>query len=280
MEFRPVETTPEALASYADLLQTCFPGAAKFTRDYLDWQYAQNPDGKVVGYDAWAGEQLAGHYVTIPATAHVGGENVRVLLSLNTATHPDHRGKGLFTKLADATYQAGAEQGFDAVYGVANANSTPGFLKKLGFQLIEPLLAKVGCGGLGVDFEQVHERATLRRTWTDASLAWRCRNPHNPIVARGKGGGTTLRTKGATGTAAWTEVGGRFDVDSGSRALSPLRLFLGLLPDGSGGLRGYLDIPRRFRPSPLNLIYRSLSGRVAAIEPGSVFLTFADFDAY
>jgi hypothetical protein len=34
------------------------------------------------------------------------------------------------------------------------------------------------------------------------------------------------------------------------------------------------------RPSPLNLIYRSLSGRVENINPDAVFLNFLDLDAY
>jgi hypothetical protein len=34
------------------------------------------------------------------------------------------------------------------------------------------------------------------------------------------------------------------------------------------------------RPSPLNLIYRSLSGRVAQLDPTAIRFTFLDFDAY
>lgn len=280
VDFRPVETGPEALRRYEQLLLSCFPGAANFRVDYLDWLYAQNPDGPVVGFDAWHGDQLAAHYVTVPATAVVGDHEVRVLLSLNTATHPDHRGKGLFTLLADRTYAAGAAAGFDAVYGVANANSTPGFTKKLGFLLVTPLLAKVGIGGLGAAHDRIRERARFRRVWSQPALAWRCRNPVNPVVARTKGTGMVLRTRGAKGTTAWTEILDQHAVTTPSRTLSPLRLFLGLLPADVGGLGGYFDIPQRLRPSPLNLIYRSLNGRVPAMSPGDVFLTFADFDAY
>lgn len=280
MELRPVETTAEALRSYEQLLQSCFPGSPLFRLDYLTWLYEQNPDGKVVGFDAWAGDQLAAHYVTVPATALVGDREVKVLLSLNTATHEDHRGKGLFPKLAAATYDAAAAQGFDAVYGVANAASTPGFTKKLGFALVAPLLAKVGVGGLGADHGALRERARFRRTWSADALAWRCNNPVNPVVARRKGSGSVLRTRGAKGTTAWTEILEPHAPATPSRQLSPLRLFLGLLPDGVRGLRTYVDIPQRLRPSPLNLIYRSLSGRVPSIDKGEVFLTFADFDAY
>lgn len=281
MEFRPVECTAEATARYQQLLLACFPGTDKFSPAYIDWLYRENPDGRVVGFDAWEGEELAAHYVCIPAQAKVGDADVRVLLSLNTATHPNHQGKGLFTKLADQTYRAGAAMGFDAVYGVANANSTPGFLRKLEFQLVEPLLARVGCGGLGFDFAVVDKVAQFRRRWTPEAVAWRCRSPHNRVVASMRRSGLCLGSRAISGSCtAWAELGPGPAVPTPGRLLSPVRLFLGLSPQGSGGLRGYFDIPKRLRPSPLNLIYRSLSGRVPKLDPGAVFVTFADFDAY
>jgi GNAT superfamily N-acetyltransferase len=107
-----------------------------------------NPDGRAVGFDAWDGERLAAHYVCVPARARVDGRLVPVLLSLNTATHPRLPGQGLFTKLAAMTFEAAGEAGFDGVYGVANANSTPGFIRKLGFQLVRPLDARSGWADL------------------------------------------------------------------------------------------------------------------------------------
>ena len=88
----------------------------------------------IVGADAWDGERLAAHYVTCPMEAVVEGRVAKGLLSLNTATHPDYQGRGLFTTLAQAAYAQGAAAGYEFVVGVANANSTPGFLKRLEFQ--------------------------------------------------------------------------------------------------------------------------------------------------
>jgi hypothetical protein len=42
----------------------------------------------------------------------------------------------------------------------------------------------------------------------------------------------------------------------------------------------YASIPQRLRPSPLNLIYRSLSGRAPQLDPSNIRFTFLDFDAY
>jgi hypothetical protein len=73
MTFSPVRTDDAALAQYGALFAACFPGANKYTPQYLKWQYADNPDGPVVGFDAWDGERLAAHYVCVPARARVAG---------------------------------------------------------------------------------------------------------------------------------------------------------------------------------------------------------------
>lgn len=281
MDFFPVRCDNAAYADYVRLFADCFPGVDKFSRDYLDWLYRCNPDGEVVGFDAWDGNRLAAHYVCIPARARVGGQDVRVLLSLNTATHPDYQGQGLFTKLAEHTYAAGADQGYDCVYGVANANSTPGFTRKLKFQLVGPLRACAGIGALGIDFSK-KTMLEFQRIWNAQTLAWRCASPVNPVIARLHNGHTTFLAPAlprssimATAEIAMTEPLGRSE-----GIASPLRIFIGMTPPEWQRPALYIDIPRRLRPSPLNLIYRSLSGRVASINPDAVFLNFLDFDAY
>lgn len=282
IEFRPVQCSADAYARYQELFLRCFPKTDKFQPEYLDWLYRQNPDGSVVGFDAWEGDQLAAHYVCVPARAEVGGLEVSVLLSLNTATDPAFQGKGLFTKLADLTYRAGAEQGFDSVYGVANANSTPGFLRKLQFSLVEPLQARVGIGALNIDFAKLAGKVQFRRAWSNGSLAWRCSSPVNKVVARPNASGATFQARAIGGgiVNVCAELDRPVPAGANGATLSPLRLSIGLIPSGvaSGGV--YFDIPKRLRPSPLNLIYRSLSGRVPTIASGSVFFTFLDFDAY
>src|SRR5215471_2141137 len=133
LAIRPAGTDPAQIAAYAGLLESVF-ATGKFSEAAVAWRYRDNPAGTVVGADAWDGERLAAHYVTCPLEATVEGRVVKGLLSLNTATHPDYQGRGLFTALAEAAYAQGAAAGYEFVVGVANANSTPGFLRRLGFQ--------------------------------------------------------------------------------------------------------------------------------------------------
>ncbi|HEU4374991.1 MAG TPA: GNAT family N-acetyltransferase [Telluria sp.] len=278
--FAPIRFDEPALAHYGDLFAQCFAGASRFTADYLAWQYLHNPDGRAVGFDAWEGDVLAAHYVCLPALVQIDGRTVRVLLSLNTATAPAFQGQGLFTRLAALTYDAGAALGYDGVYGVANGNSTPGFVRKLGFQLVRPLEAMVGVGTLGTG--AVPAQLSFQRSWTRETLGWRCASPYNPVRCRRRGPLWQFHAP-ALGrhVPAYAELALADGIAPAATAgVPPLRLFIGLVPDAARGLATFASIPRRLRPSPLNLIYRSFTQRVTHIDPRAVAFTFLDFDAY
>lgn len=282
MRILPIETDLPTLSRYTVLFSKCFPESAKFNPTSLDWLYRQNPDGKVIGFDAWDGERLAAHYACVPARASVGGSVVNALLSLNTATDPDYQGQGLFTRLAQTTYQRAEAEGIDCIFGVANANSTPGFLRKLGFQLVEPLQARVGVGSLGLDLNATAEEIQFERVWSDESIAWRCANPANPVSCRARRDRFQFHAA-AVGRllSVYSEMPLHRSVAAlQCRSFPLLRLYLGLVPTGKCRFRSFVEIPKRFRPSPLNFIYRSLSKRVERLQPGRIRFSFLDFDAY
>ena len=285
MNLTEARADESSIQKYIELFAACFPGASHYKAEYLRWLYRANPAGAVVGFDAWDGEILAAHYACVPARMLIGGRACRALLSLNTATHPSYQGKGLFTKLAAATYEHGKSNGFDCVYGVANANSTPGFVRKLGFQLVRPLEAQVGFGNLGIeDIGAVCAEAGFRRPWNLEELQWRRASPANRVrltqLRSGHYGAAAATHR--FGIQAWGEIPapeGGPPADCRSAPLGP-RLFLGLLPAGRRAKGLYGDIPQRLRPSPLNLIYLDLRLDVQTIDPERIYFTFLDFDAY
>lgn len=283
IELRPIRFDANATADYAALFGACFPDASKFNVAYLKWLYAENPNGQAVGFDAWDGDTLAAHYVVVPLRARLEGLEARVLLSLNTATHPRYQGKGLFTKLADRTYEEAARLGFSAVIGVANANSTPGFTRKLGFQLVEPLAARIGMGSIRMPGPS-SATPQFHTIWPREAVAWRCRNPNNPASVRVQDSMVQVYARGANDMLqAYAELPrDRLDatgVPPAAKPLSPFRLYLGLEP-GPRRTSLYVDIPVRLRPSPLNFIYRPLATSVQRVDKGSVSFSFIDFDAY
>ena len=97
--------TKDGLTQLVGLMNASFPDCV-FREKYYEWQYMDNPNGRVVSYNAYAGDaQLAAHYAAIPIKMLLNGNEELGLLSLNTSTHPNHQGKRLFTTLADKTYQ-------------------------------------------------------------------------------------------------------------------------------------------------------------------------------
>lgn len=105
--------------------------------EYLRWQYILNPAGKaiVVGARSDSGE-LAGQYVVIPLLFRIDGRIEKGSLSLNTLTHPDYRGRGLFTMMANETYSICKREGLSITLGFPNKSSYPGFVRKLEFKHI------------------------------------------------------------------------------------------------------------------------------------------------
>jgi GNAT superfamily N-acetyltransferase len=278
-ELRPVVADEEELPLMAALLQTTFPSSDHFTVDVLRWQYKGNPEGAAVGFNAWSGTELAGHYVTLPMTAQVNGIMEKGLLSLNTATHPAHQGKGLFTKLAKATYEAAANAGYGFVVGVANANSTHGFTKKLGFELVSPLRAMIGMGALPAQNSAVHVQ--FAHEWNAQRLAWRLSHPAFTYSVQ-KVRGTMLVLSQRKQFGARYVLGVRDQLPEGPwmhrSGMALRKVWIGLDPAMDWRVKAYLNIPMRFRPSPLNLIFKDLTGQGRKLDAARVRFDALDFD--
>lgn len=277
LTMKPIQLDEDTLRMYSLFLSQIFPKRKRFSLQYMKWLYVENPNGPALGFDAWFGEQLAAHYVCVPHAVVIHGQRCRALLSLNTATAPEFRGQGLFVKLASRTYEEAAHHGFDLVFGVGNAQSTPGLVRRLGFHLVGPLTACVGFGA----GEELKPDGEFRVDWDSRSLTWRLTNPENPVYTRKTEDGTLAffaRTH-IRGIWAWCRMATRFELEANPRKEPFVRLFLGSL-GGARPLRFALPIPKMFRPSPLNLVVLPLKPWVSAPTlEGSVF-SFLDFDAY
>lgn len=271
-EIRRVENDDERLRNEARLLSAVFPATARYTFEYLKWQYFENPDGDIVGFDAYVDGKIAAHYVVEPLEAMLFGKPAKGVLSLNTATHPDHQGKGLFVRLASATYDLARELGYEFVVGVANANSTPGFVRKLGFQLVAPLKAEVGIGHVEA---RGKSEVDFVWQWSRAAKQWRIQSPAGNY---GKSGGR-LYSATHNRLVRMQLTTEKWDADGVGANYSPLTAWIGLNP--AYGWRGFaLRVPEKMRPSPLNFIFKDLTGQDRRLDPGNVIMDAINFDAY
>ena len=73
----------------------------------------------------------AAYYGVFPCNVIIGANTYLCAQSGDTMTHPKHRGKGLFIKLAKMTYELAIMNGIKFVFGFPNENSYPGFVNKL-----------------------------------------------------------------------------------------------------------------------------------------------------
>ena len=282
IEIRPSTAAPAMIESYLDLFRRCFPSAVHYTNNYLRWLYAENPAGHVVGFDAFDDDHLVAHYVCIPCPVSLDGQTRMGLLSLNTATDPAYQGRGLFVRLANATYEKAAGEGYHLVFGVANANSTHGFINRLGFQHVCSLLALAGIGPLSFDPDRnIENESRFRRAWTPDLYRWRLANEANPVFTSHFVGQTSFSARTSIpGVVCWAERHVGEAINRTGHPPHVARIFLGCFPRDVPRPRFYLSIPQRLRPSPLNLIYRPLVSAPSTIDPASVFFDFLDFDAF
>ena len=280
--FSQVKTDDESNALNAALLAETFQKPQLFTPEYIAWQYRDNPAGEIVGFNAVSGEEIAAHYVTQPVIAHIMGNRQKGLLSLNTATHFRHRGKGLFTKLAEATYQEAANLGYGFVVGVANQNSIHGFVKHLGFQLLGQLDSKIGWGS--VEEMPLDSSCTFDRIWDEKGLSWRLSNPNAQYYSRTYQGKVSFFTKTHIPFIKGLLYSGVLQQQSFGlkkpNIAQQLTLYIGKDPMIRFTRKNFIDIPQRFKPAPLYLIFKSLTHQNLHLEIADIRFRLIDFDAY
>ncbi|MCZ7535484.1 MAG: GNAT family N-acetyltransferase [Acidimicrobiia bacterium] len=126
--------TADDLPAILDLL------AAAMSRDTADprfealyrWKHEENafgPSPAWVASDPAAGGRIAGVRVFMRWEFDAGGERRRAVRAVDTATHPEYQGRGIFTRLTLHALEAVREEGVDFVFNTPNDQSRPGYLK-------------------------------------------------------------------------------------------------------------------------------------------------------
>lgn len=84
-------------------------------------------------------DDLAAFYGVLPMILSYDQKDFSVAQSGDTMTAPNHRKKGLFTKLAKETYHLASDLNINLIFGFPNQNSLPGFRKKLDWEFHETM---------------------------------------------------------------------------------------------------------------------------------------------
>jgi len=297
----------------AALLERVFPDATRISRpEYLRWLYQDSPFGPAIEANVDDDEGRAGHYALVPIALTGDGVERAGALSLNTAVEERARGGGVFVRLATEAIEAARKQGVGTVVGVANENSTPGFLRRLSFELVSPLPATVllplpgrrrgvrstcagesafapgGVAADGLDALLAPPARGLARAWTAETLRWRLASPGSRYALHRSEHAlavTTVDRSNRVPVAVLLKVFATAPPGAGERRAivraacrvhrAPLAVHVGL--NDMVTFDG-LALPKRLRSSPLNLIVRRLDE--AAPTDTVARFEFLDFDAY
>lgn len=104
-------------------------GSIPRSLDYWLWKHSKNPFGPSPILVAEAEGRLVGLRVFMCWKWQHEGRTIPAVRAVDTATHPDWQGKGIFTRLTMALVERMTADGIAFVFNTPNDQSRPGYLK-------------------------------------------------------------------------------------------------------------------------------------------------------
>ena len=103
IEFLDKISLLEYLPKIIDLYNVCFNRG--LDQQSFIWRYIKNPIEDLLFVIATDSDNnVIASYSASPSLMEIDGNTFKTAMSLNTMTHPDYQGKGLFVTLAESLY--------------------------------------------------------------------------------------------------------------------------------------------------------------------------------
>lgn len=117
-------------AEVLDLLSMSLgPGpAGRRSPEFFRWKHLENPFGQSLLLLAESAGRIVGLRAFMRWRFRVDGRSVRAVRAVDTATHPDHRGAGIFSRLTEGALRELRGEA-ELVFNTPNDKSLPGYLK-------------------------------------------------------------------------------------------------------------------------------------------------------
>jgi glycosyltransferase involved in cell wall biosynthesis/GNAT superfamily N-acetyltransferase len=112
----------------------------------FSWKHDQNAFGPSYMWVATDGDKIVGLRAFMRWEFVRGGEVLHAVRAVDTATHPDYQGKGLFTAMTMHGLDVIKDDGIDFVFNTPNHKSRPGYLK-MGWQEVGKLPVAIRVAG-------------------------------------------------------------------------------------------------------------------------------------
>jgi len=116
--------------------------SSKKTEEVWRYKHVDNPFGKSLVLVALENEEIIGVRALMRWKWQLGKQVFSAFRAVDTATHPEHQGKGVFKKLTLKAIEIAKEQGDDFIFNTPNTQSLPGYLK-MGWGEVDKLKIRI-----------------------------------------------------------------------------------------------------------------------------------------
>ena len=116
------------------LAELTFPGEDLASPEFLAWMYDRNPNGRAVEFVTKSRALVTGHCAAVPMSCKVGEEAKPASVAVNGMTHPDFRGRGIFSRLYGEVTAGSDREGMVLTFGFPNSNSLNACLRHLNYR--------------------------------------------------------------------------------------------------------------------------------------------------
>lgn len=131
-DFHAVDILPVLSVSLSD------HGITKKTEEFWAWKHQKSPFGRSVGVVATHEGRVVSVRPLMKWDFNGDSNTFHALRAVDTATHPEWRGRGLFRILTEKSIKKAGDEGFCFIFNSPNENSLPGYLK-MGWQHVARL---------------------------------------------------------------------------------------------------------------------------------------------
>ncbi len=129
---------------------------------FFEWKHRRNPAGASPAWVALDGERLVGYRTFVRWEFEQAGHPVAAVRAVDTATHPDYRGRGIFSRLTRHALESLRDEAVAFVFNTPNERSRPGYLK-MGWQPVAKLGVVVRPCSLAAPWRWVRSRVPAEK---------------------------------------------------------------------------------------------------------------------
>ncbi len=141
MEIR--ESKPGDIPQIVEVLKASLgETSSKKTEEVWMYKHVENPFGRSLVLVAVENDNIIGVRAFMRWQWQLGEQVFSTFRAVDTATHPEHQGKGVFRKLTLNALEVAKEQGDDFIFNTPNTQSLPGYLK-MGWEEVDKLKIRI-----------------------------------------------------------------------------------------------------------------------------------------